>query len=319
MEWHINDLSLCGQFADPQALRVSLEPILRLRQRRPDLRSRILCSRSLYLRPATAHSTVREALFAIGDRLFKRLALEWLANGGPFWDDSRAPNPDDYFQFEDDDVTEQGLGEAARRRLLDIPARSFSFLDPPSNRFRRSPLVVVHGLQEEPLGQVDIVNVWTLDDVEAAAFVRPSSWPDLFSVASATFDLLIFSREIPEQLRACPFHAGVAERILELLKILQFLASKTRDDSSLDEEGLAVHQKHFVGDKAQFSDESDDNKRTFCSQLTFSDPLNESKNLFCPWHGKVKIGQYRLHFEWPRPKGQRQIKVVYIGPKITKR
>jgi len=131
MEWHVNDLSLCGQFPDPQALRGVLEPILQLRQRRADLRSRVFCSRLLWARPVTHSSNLQQAIFALGDRIFKRLALEWFASGGPFWDDSRAPNPDDYFEFEGENVTDQGLGEAARRRLSDPPvaANSFSFLD----------------------------------------------------------------------------------------------------------------------------------------------------------------------------------------------
>lgn len=52
--------------------------------------------------------------------------------------------------------------------------------------------------------------------------------------------------------------------------------------------------------------------------MTFSDPSPTGKKLFCPWHGKIKTPQFRIHFEWPRPAGQREIKVVYIGPKITK-
>ncbi len=32
-------------------------------------------------------------------------------------------------------------------------------------------------------------------------------------------------------------------------------------------------------------------------------PLNGS--LLCPWHGKIKTPQFRIHFEWPRPAGQR--------------
>ncbi len=52
--------------------------------------------------------------------------------------------------------------------------------------------------------------------------------------------------------------------------------------------------------------------------MTFTDPEDAQKGLFCSWHGKIKTPQIRIHFEWLRPKGQRSIKVAYIGPKITK-
>jgi hypothetical protein len=30
---------------------------------------------------------------------------------------------------------------------------------------------------------------------------------------------------------------------------------------------------------------------------------------------RIKLGQFRIHFEWPRPADQAYPKVVYIGPK----
>jgi hypothetical protein len=41
-------------------------------------------------------------------------------------------------------------------------------------------------------------------------------------------------------------------------------------------------------------------------------------DIFCPWHGKVKIEQMRMHFTFPI-QHDRPVYVVYIGPKITKR
>jgi len=29
-------------------------------------------------------------------------------------------------------------------------------------------------------------------------------------------------------------------------------------------------------------------------------------------------GQFRIHFQWPKPKGQERLKIVYIGEKLTK-
>jgi hypothetical protein len=56
----------------------------------------------------------------------------------------------------------------------------------------------------------------------------------------------------------------------------------------------------------------------FKYELSFPDPDNNANKPDCTWHGKVKIAQFRIHFEWPRPVDQPYPKVVYIGPKITK-
>jgi hypothetical protein len=100
------------------------------------------------------------------------------------------------------------------------------------------------------------------------------------------------------------FIKGIAERILDLLSILQAIAQETNPDSSLTESGMNLLQQHFVGEKAAFSDESDSNKNAFRNALTFVDPSDPSRPLFCPWHGKVKNQQFRIHFEWKRPTGQ---------------
>jgi len=316
MEWHVNDLSLAGQFANPLAFRAALEPILRLRSQRQDLRRRIFCSRLLSQRLVTHELNVEKAIWATPDPLYKRLALEWFANGGPFWDDERATNPNDYFEFEGQDVTNEGLGEVARRCLDEIPAESLSF---PNVVFERTPLLVQHGLPEEPLGEVEIGNVWNVADLDARDVQRAGSWKEVVETARARLDLLIFSEEIPAQLQPNPFHAGIAERMLQLLQCLQMLARETREDSSLTPAGMALLQSQFAGKKAAFTDESEGNKQDFETEMTFRDPANPSRKLFCPWHGKVKQGPFRIHFEWKRPAGQREIKVLYIGPKITKR
>jgi hypothetical protein len=91
------------------------------------------------------------------------------------------------------------------------------------------------------------------------------------------------------------------------------------EDGCLDDLGLDLLQKHFVGEKAWFSDESDENKARFKDEMTFPDPEDSSCSLRCYWHGKIKTPQYRIHFEWPVPPPFRRIKIAYIGPKIAKR
>ena len=43
-----------------------------------------------------------------------------------------------------------------------------------------------------------------------------------------------------------------------------------------------------------------------------------TSKLFCPWHGKVKSPQYRIHFSWPTT-ATTPIYIVYVGPKLTKK
>jgi hypothetical protein len=135
--------------------------------------------------------------------------------------------------------------------------------------------------------------------------------------AHADFDRLILAEPIVKVLERQPFDVGVSRSILDRLNVLQSLCQETASDGSLSKEGIEIHQQFFVGEKAQFSDESDRNKNDFRNEMTFRDPITGT-DLFCPWLGKVKKGQFRIHFEWPRPQGQPQIKVLYIGPKITK-
>ena len=115
MEWHVNDLSLAGQFATPHEFKAALEPLLQLRSREQNLRDKFFCSRSLVSRPVTSSANLQQAVLATGDKSFCQLTLAWMAKG-PFWDDSRLFHENDYFEYDGHDVTNQGLGEAARRR-----------------------------------------------------------------------------------------------------------------------------------------------------------------------------------------------------------
>ena len=321
MEWHINDLSLDGQFADPQAFKAALEPLLQLRHRDPLLRSRLYCSRLLYTCQVTATANVQQTVVATRDKNFIGLVLGWMAKSGPFWDDDRQPNVDDYFEYETHDVTDQGLGEAARRKLVGIVANAFSFQGSQSQLpFTKSPLLVQQGLAEAPIVIVNIDNHWKVEQLVAA--VRSSriyhSWLDVYCEIKSRFDGLNFPDNVIEALLATPFSEQVTERIFELLRVLNCLVTESDENNELSEVGKALLADHFVGKKTWFTNESPGNKVNFKEKLTFFDPDDATKKIFCSWHGKIKTPQIRIHFQWPRPAGQKEIKVVYIGPKITK-
>lgn len=318
MEWHINDLSISAHFSDTRTLQLAFEPLLRLRFTKPKSGIRIYCSRQIFTRKIDEGRTLKECIESVADRTFRSQVIRWLVNSGPFWDDERTSNDEDLFYFEEFDVTDQGLGEAARRRLAAAEAGAYSFAGAPE-RFCVDPIPVKQGLPELVLCEVVLPNVTSVDEIPEDQRLPPDSWPAMLGQASEQFGGLVFSNRIIAQLGPSPFHSGVARRILQLLGILNEIVGHTNADGSLDDRGMELLQMHFVGEKAWFTDESDANKSDFQEELTFPDPSSLSRSLFCSWHGKVKIGQFRIHFEWPRPERQQAIKVVYIGPKITKR
>jgi hypothetical protein len=318
MNWYINDLSLRGQFPDAFAFRAALEPLMKAMSRR-DLSGRVFCTRKLSQRMITAKLSLPRAVRAVGDPQFVSLVLRWLDRNGPFWDEDRTENPDDLFFYQTYDVTHEGLGEAARRLVAGLPSGSFSFWHETDTTFAYSPLRIVHGLLEQPYGKYNVENVWRVEDFPTPEVERATSWTHLIQWANSTLTGLRFSPGVIDRLLSVPFSASAAERIGYLLGILQRLYLETTVDGAWTPGGMNIYQQHFVGDKAVFSDSSDNEKRDFRTEMTFPDPSDPARPMFCPWHGKVKCGgQYRIHFEYRRPKGQREFKIGYIGPKITK-
>ncbi len=320
MQWHLNDLSLDGQFPDAHAFRAALEPLLKLRERDPSVRNRFYCSRSLSYRMVTATSTFQQAVLAMGDRLYKQLVLSWLTRAGPFWEDDRLINEGDYFEYCGEDVTHQGLAEAARRGLTGVEASTFSFTG--GRHDFRAPSVGVLGLVGDDIKDFDVANLWDVSELERAAQAarpEPRRWTDAIDEARRRFgQRLIIADDIEEPLRAEPFNRYVVQRTFELLAVLDAIVAESNEQGGLSPRGVELINQYFVGEKAWFTAESHSNMHQFAQELKFRDPADKSNTLVCGWHGKIKTPQYRIHFEWPRPPGQREIKVVYIGPKITK-
>ena len=320
MEWHINDMSITGQFASSYEFKEILEPLLQFRLSEPELRDRLYCSRALATRLVTPTANIQQAVLATQDKSFIQLTLGWLGKSGRFWDDNRQLNENDYFEYQGQDVTDQGLGEAARRKLVDIDANVFSFLGS-SHNFETSPLSVQHGITEEVLGYLDLDNYWNLTSLKNSinSLRTLNSWQDVQVEISLRFGHLILPSEAIAPLLPTPFSRCVASRILELLNVLDRLVVETDENGELSKLGHEILSNHFTGGKPWFSDESDGNKSSFKTEMTFPDPVNTDENIFCSWHGKIKTPQTRIHFQWPRPSKQREIKVLYVGPKITKK
>jgi hypothetical protein len=317
VQWYINELSLVGQYLTAEEFRTELEPLLRLRQRSDLVRKLLYCSWGFSNRLVTTRQNVQQAVLATGDRTYKQQVLNWLTKAGPFWTEDRALNPDDYFHFDGTDVTDMGLGEAARRRLLEIAVGVFSFTGS-IPAFGRTPIVVHHGLPEEPFGNVEVENCWTIERLAEQTIATPESWAQMLDSASVQFERLRLADYIIDGLSSSPFQRSICGDVLDRLRVLNRIARELSPRSSLSERGVELWQTFCVGDKAWFSDESPNDKRYFKHDLRFPDPDDNANRLDCTWHGKVKIAQFRIHFEWPRPVGHEHLKVVYIGTKITK-
>src|SRR5205823_5245362 len=97
-----------------------------------------------------------------------------------------------------------------------------------------------------PLGDVPVPNTCTAQDLENAQVLRIRSWNEMLDSARQRMNLLVFSDDIHIHLQPKPFHLGIADRIIELLGILQSIAVETREDGSLTPAGMEILQNRFV-------------------------------------------------------------------------
>lgn len=317
MTWFVNDLSLRGQYSDTAAFLNDLKDLMQARARLPVLQQKMYCSRELHTRPVTNHMDFREAVKSPQRIVPLQLVLAWLTKHGPFWEDFRQFNADDYFELGGVDVTDQGVGEAARSQLVSREVFTYSFA---GGGYDYTPLQVQHGLAEEPLGIVDIANLWDpaeLSHSALAAVPLPGNWTQMLDQARQRFDNLYFSPSSIDALKKEPFSNYVVERVFALLAVLQEFVSSLNPDGSQSPRNHELIEHHFSGMKAWFTDESVTNKRDFAEEMTFRDPETDGENVFCSWHGKIKSPQYRIHFVWPTATNAK-FRIFYIGPKLTK-
>jgi hypothetical protein len=318
MDWYVHDSSLNGQYATAEDFLAVFSRLLKLRTELPAVRERLRCSRTIGLRPATQTQTLRQVVQSTSDRNLRNLILQWLESRGPFWEDDSADVQENYFECNGVDVTNEGSGEAARRLLLGFEAATVSF---PQGRFDYSPIEVMQGIPEERVANIQIPNCWEADQLRASALdAAPAigNWEQSLDYARTRFTALHFADNLLDFLRRETFTIHLAESIFaRLFKLQEFVESRNTDGTNSEETDRLI-AAHFAGAKAWFTDESESNKGKFRGKLTFADPLAPEVELFCPFHGKVKTPQYRIHFPWPMESRERVLRIVYIGPKITK-
>lgn len=321
MRWYVNDVSLQDQYEAGAFLNV-LQGLLLARCRFQVLSASFYTTRSITDRLVGAGRSFRELL---GEREYRELrssVLIWLDRKGPFVDDDRFAEQDDYFECGGIDVTDTGLGEATRRVKSSEEAIAFSF---PGGviEFGRSPLIVDHGLPEDRLGSYDLPNLWTVDQLSEsamAAIPEPGSWQELVEAARLRFPRLAIPDVVftDSRLAREPFDAAIRDRTMALLECLDRYMGGRNPDGSEGAVAKEVVSQFFNGDRALFSGESATNQRSFARELTFPDPGDSQRTIFGHWHGKISHRYFRLHFEWPVPADANRLNVLYLGPKLTK-
>jgi hypothetical protein len=313
--WYVNDLSLSGQYLNVSEFIKSLTELMHLRQQIPLLNQKLFCSRVLHARPVTHTDNFRQAVMS--EKALIRPVLDWLTKNGPFLDDDRESNQDDYFEYCGEDVTDQGLGEVARRKLAGKECFAVSF---PNEKFNITPLEIVQGLPQEPLATVLVENIWSFSQLKNsvhAAIPSPVNWTQMLNQAEIRYDKLTFIPGCIDALKKEPFGTYVVERAFELFGVLNEFMQCRDSDGSYTVRNNKLIAKYFSGQKAWFTDESETNKHAFRQEMSFPDPERSDEKVFCSWHGKIKTPQYRIHFEWPL-KNTIKLRVFYVGPKLTK-
>lgn len=249
----------------------------------------------------------------------RQALILWIAQKGPYWDDDRRHRDDDWLEVEGGElVTDHAIGEAAYCMLHGTPSELVSI---ENSRWSHNPICVFHRHNDEIRRCVDVENHWKVTSVATSLRNCPpayQSWKELEEVTRRKYSNLTFATHAFEPLCGHPYISGVAQSIDQRLHILNRLCDCFEETGGFNNEGKEIWTDYFTGSKAWFSDSSESEKNDFEKELTFPCPGNPELPLFCPWHGKIKTPQTRIHFSSQFAKGV-PVYVVYVGPKITKR
>jgi len=275
-------------------------------------------TRTLLDRPFTSKDAVRDVIKTCRDQTLRVRSLAWLAKDGPFWDQEPLHGPDDHLEHANEVITGSGIAEAAfavargqEREVVSVAPSSWE----------RSPLLIDWIRSDTDRQAVSLENVWHDEQLARRlklARTEVASWAELCDWARRACPNLVLADDVIAPLSRTPFVPGAARRFEELLATLDQVKRSFDVDGKLTPSGMRTYQDHFVGEKAWFSDSSEGEKIAFRSEMRFPHPDIPGQRLFCPWHGKVKIQQMRVHFSHPITR-EDPLYVVYMGPKITKR
>lgn len=318
----MNELSLHGQYANERDFRQSFNLILACGQEIENHGHSCYYSGQLNTREVMPRLDLRQVLKKTRDRDFIQQVANLFSARGRFWSENRRHLADDYFEYQNEVVTDTALAEAAWRVANQQDCYTVSFK--PSN-FCHSPLSVIW-YQSEGNWSIEVQNFWevvTLTAFLKSNFKPPASWEELIQRCVKDYPHLTFADadDLLDPLDSQPFSEAIAKKARELLSILDELNTCFGEDGKLNRRGQEIKRNYFERKEAPFTDSSDPEKRDFRDEMIFKKPNSPTgETIFCPFHGKIKMGrEYRIHFKWPKEQPTDPLYVVYIGPKITKR
>ena len=319
MELFANEMSVHRQFHDLPTFHGALGRLMGMRSVARRFGRDVYCHRAFVVAEPVPGIRMHQAAqrLAVDKR---RALMNWLTRGGPFWDDLRRHDPNEWLECRGELVTDTAIGEAAYRTLLGAECALISAM--PSD-WDYSPVEVNWNREAERLhDRTATVENWR-DAAALEARLRDSappirSWADLDEVANARFRSLTFADRCFDPLAGVPFARSAADRFLVLLDILDRLADAFDARGVPTSESIAIHRDYFSGENALFTDSSTSEKHRFRSGLTFPHPDRPGESLSCTWHDKVYHMTLRLHFSWPI-RADEPVYVVYAGPKLTRR
>lgn len=311
MEFFFNELSIHNQFQSEDDFKAAVS---QFRSCRDDITAagfKFYLHRNLLNRPALGTS-FRKGIQRCFTSQQVRALMNWFSKDGYFLPDDAYAEMNDCFTCrfqgnngkENRDVSDSGLAECVFRKMNESAVRSVSL---EASEYNWSPVTVTL----EGYGETDVINYFTqhllvtcLDDLQSVI----SSWSVLLDRIEQLSEVSVESYVL-DRLTANPFSENVANGLYVCARVLSDMATAV----SLDEFN-ELFTNYCTGENARFSDSSKNEREKFKSDLSFD--VDGEKSL-CPYHGKVKIQQYRLHLA-ERPAFERPARVVYIGPKLTK-
>lgn len=316
MELMVNDLSIHGQFISIESFHKAINQLMILRLKIKQLGHELYCHKEFVNVLVTKNVYLIQAIqsFELNER---RAFLQWITRFGPFWENDRVHSSEDYIECNGDIVTDTAIGETAIRKLQGRNSQLIS-ITPSSWNFSPIMVCLIDDKSRTDICIPNHFNIQSLQMALAQSTKQIKSWAELELECRKRFINITFSEDAFSSLYAHPFVYGAASTIVDRIGIISQLKKFSGESEEEKEKRNDIYQKYFVGEKAPFSDSSDTEKRNFSKELTFKDPNNSSNDIFCPWHGKIKSPQIRIHFSWPIS-AEKELSVVYVGPKITKK
>ncbi len=314
----LNDQSLHGQYADVLSFSLALHTILQLAAFAKSKKMEVHVSPSLYNCEVMDKQVLLNCMHPLERNL--RSSLIRFLDKNPKWDRHEDHKDEVWIECFSDLIQGTVLAEAAIRRLSNQDTAILSF--DPSIYSEEVLDVAIGDMDSQARTLLKIMSITKLSQLEAwlTAIVKPiGQWAELRDWTAENCKGIRLAPTALDRLGSHPFSGGSCSRLQDLLLVLNELAqSREAETGKLSAKGMEIKQKHFVGEKAWFSDSSETEKRMFKDELTFPHPSNPGEYIFAPWHGKVKIGQLRIHYDDNLGLPEHPLDVVYIGPKITK-